>query len=377
MTGVLVDLSLQLLWCLYFLVCRHSLTVSVDGSDEDCTLSSHGSSRHRVFYCSQPVIYAGNKFRSPVSSAPYNSSTATGSSVFSYQVGPHDDINLPSSALQHRRSDQSVSLDAVGTCSSVVSSRRSSRASRSTSSSSSPSTTPTTPDFRRPTLVGDANGNENVSVVDLSTMSAAVSWVEQLCQRWLVKFRSRRRRRRSLSPPVARLRLRAITPQGAIADSRPTQSRSSSRRRRLTLEAQMKVQYALCRDVQLSAVERLFAMFYCWYFGRIEYVDGLLDLATDRVAAMSGCRRRESVTSRSSSIRLAFAVLFVTLFVLIIALTLVTMLKILLVGLALIVHSALNFTLLLVMLFLVTVATVTFASFDWTPVRRNSRGRSP
>jgi hypothetical protein len=108
-------------------------------------------------------------------------------------------------------------------------------------------------------------------------------------------------------------------------------------------------QYNICQSRNAETVERIIAVFFCWYFGHIEFVYGLL---TSRNAV------------QRSYLRLAVAVGLVTAVLVLAACATLVSLRLAWTGLTLIIQSTLNFALLLVCIFAVSIATVTLASFD-------------
>jgi hypothetical protein len=197
--------------------------------------------------------------------------------------------------------------------------------------------------------------------------STSVEWIEALCRRWVVRFRSRRRQSWVPSTP-------STTPPATSWSTRKTASLDASAAAQTTasLQKQMLIQYEICRRVQSSPIDRLFALFYCWYFGRVDHINALLATAVDHVVGIfSSVSRREALSSLpcngvggTSTLRLALSVALVTALALTVAVGTVTLLRVLVTGLAIVIHSALNFVLLVVCLFLVTIATLTFVSFE-------------
>ena len=138
------------------------------------------------------------------------------------------------------------------------------------------------------------------------------TWVEQLCRRWAVRYRSRQH---------------------------PATNGPQVRRQLVT-------QFNICRSRDACTVDRLAAMLLCWYLARVDHVHGLM------------------LTAISSHLRLAVAVILVSVAMLLLAGCVVATLRLVWSALTMLVYSLLHFTLLLATMLAGTLATLTLvASF--------------
>jgi len=135
-------------------------------------------------------------------------------------------------------------------------------------------------------------------------------WAEQLCRRWAVRYRSR---------------------QHAVTTTNGPQVRR-----------QLITQFNICRSRDVATADRLVAVLLCWYLARVDMLHGLI------------------LTTVSSQVRLALAVMLVSVTMLLLAGCVVAGLRLVWSVLTVLVYSVLHFTLLLVAMLAAALAVLTF-----------------
>jgi len=143
-------------------------------------------------------------------------------------------------------------------------------------------------------------------------MAETPSWAEQLCRRWAVRYRSREHPVTTTNGPQVR--------------------------------RQLVTQFNICRSRDVATSDRLVAVLLCWYLARVDMVHGLM------------------LTAVSSQLRLALAVILVSVTMLLLAGCMVTGLRLVWSALTVFVYSLLHFTLLLVAMLAGALATLTFVT---------------
>ena len=155
----------------------------------------------------------------------------------------------------------------------------------------------------------------------------ARTWAERLCRRWAVRYRSRRH------PAQA-------TP--TTSTDTTTTSGPQARRQLITMH-----QFSVCRRRDVATADRLVAVLLCWYLARVDSVHHGLGL---------------TYTGVSWQLRLAVAVVLVSVLMLALATCVVAGLRLVWSALSVVVCSLLHFTLLLVAVLAGALAALTLAA---------------